>query len=301
DAAMLIWLDNDTNVLGKPNENFARELQDLFTQGLNDIVTGQQNYTEQDVKEIARAFTGWNFHVNRAGGGFVPTFALNASQHDNGPKTVYGNTANYTGEDIITIVSARPATARFLTKKLFDFFVYPIDVTSSDDKSTIDKFASVYLSNDHSIQALVRSIFVSDEFYSDRAFFALVKQPAEFVVGVIRMLGGKYDPGTNVGSTTRESNTLTVSSRNMGQDLFGPPDVAGWDLNLGWVNTSGALERFNYANTFLTNRNTTVPGIYITNDQLRPHVKSSTKKTVKNFLSALGPLSVGGGTIRNLR
>lgn len=295
DAAMLIWLDNITNVLGKPNENFGRELQELFTMGIRDVVTDDQNYTEQDVKEVARAFTGWNYQRRSP----FP-FQLNASQHDNGSKSIYTGTAwaqtgNLSGEDVITIISARPATARYLTWKLFNFFVYPV-TNSSADKATIDKFAKVYLNNNHSIKELVRAIFTSDEFFSERAFFSLIKQPVELVVGAIRMLGGTYNQGTNA----RASNTLSQLSRNIGQDLFAPPDVAGWDPNLAWVNTASMLERFNFANTYVTNRNTTNPGIFVTNDQLKSITKPSSKKTVKRFLSRLGPLSVGDalGTLR---
>lgn len=290
DAAMLIWLDTITNVLGRANENFGRELQELFTMGINDVVTGEQNYTEQDVKEVARAFTGWDY-VRRA----PFAFQLKNNQHDNGAKTIYGVTNNYSGEDVITIISARPATARYLTWKLFNFFVYPV-TNSSADKATIDKFSKVYLNNNHSIKELVRAIFTSDEFFSERAFFSLIKQPAELVVGAVRMLGGTYNAGTNA----RGSNTLSQLSRNMGQDLFGPPDVAGWDANLAWVNTASMLDRFNFANTYLSNRNTTNPGVFVTNDQLKSITKPSSKKTVKRFLSRLGPLSVGEalGTLR---
>ena len=295
DPAMLIWLDNITNVLGRPNENFGRELQELFTMGIKDVVTGEQNYTEQDVQEVARAFTGWNYRRQQP----FP-FQLNAGQHDNGNKTIFAGTpwattGNLSGEDVITIICARPATARYITWKLFNFFVYPM-TGSASDKATIDRFAKVYLNNNHSIKELVRAIFTSDEFFSERAFFSLVKQPVELIVGAIRMLGGTYNQGT----ADRRSNTPAQLARNMGQDLFGPPDVAGWDFNLGWVNTASMLERFNFANTFLSNRNTTNPGIFVTNDQLKSITKPAAKKTVKRFLSRLGPLSVGGalGTLR---
>ena len=292
---MLIWLDNITNVLGRANENFARELQELFTMGIRDVVTGEENYTEQDVQEIARAFTGWNY-VRRQ----PFAFQLNAGQHDNGSKTIFTGTpwatsGNLSGEDVITIICARPATARYLTWKLFNFFVYPM-TGSAADKATIDKFAKVYLDNNHSVKALVRAIFTSDEFFSERAFFSLVKQPVELVVGAIRMLGGTYNQGTNA----RGSNILAQLARNMGQDLFNPPDVAGWEFNLGWVNTASMLERFNFANAYLSNRNTTNPGIFVTNDQLKSISKPASKKTVKKFLARLGPLSVGEalGTLR---
>jgi uncharacterized protein (DUF1800 family) len=297
DPAMLVWLDGTTNVLGNANENFGRELQELFTMGINDLMNGTPNYTEQDVKEVARAFTGWKFSTNRQGGQISYNFFVQANQHDNTAKTIYGQTANFTGEDVITVVSARPATAHYLTWKLFNFFVYPL-TTSSQDKATIDKFSKIYLNNNHSIKELVRAIFTSDEFFSERALFGLVKQPVELIVGAIRMLGATFNPGT---SDRRGNATLLQnSSRNMGQDMFGPPDVAGWDLHLGWVNTAGMLERFNYANNLSTNRNTTNPGAFLTLDQLKANTKKNAKKTVKQFFSVLGPIGPGSSVRKKM-
>lgn len=299
DPAMLIWLDNITNVLGSANENFGRELQELFTMGINDVVTGDPNYTEQDVKEVARCFTGWSYQRRQP----FP-FQLNANQHDNGSKTIFANTpwqtsGNLDGDDVISVISGRPATARYLTWKLFNFFVYPV-TGSTADKATIDKFSKIYLNNNHSIKELVRAIFTSDEFFSERALFSLVKQPVEIVVGAVRMLGATYNPGTP-GNRGGGVSVPPTSSRNMGQDLFGPPDVAGWDFNLGWVNTASMLERFNYTNAFVTNRNANGLGAIVTVNQLRVYTRSSTKKTVKQFFSALGPLSPGSATRKKLQ
>lgn len=291
DPAMLVWLDGTTNVLGSPNENFAREIQELFTMGVNDVVTGAPNYTEQDVKEIARAFTGGKFRRDRAGAGLTFSFFKADNQVDKGSKTIYGQTANFTWEDVITILSARRSTARYLVKELFEFFVYPL-TSSAADKQTIEKFADVYMNKDHSIKELIRAIFTSDEFFSDRARFALVKQPVELVVGAIRMLGGTYNPGT--WERGQSSNTLAGSTRSMGQDLFNPPDVNGWDLHLGWVNTASMLDRFNFSNLFVTNRRFENPGVFVTIDQLKKYTKTSSKKTVKKFLSVLGPLPTDG-------
>jgi len=245
------------------------------------------------VKEVARAFTGWNY-VRRP----PFNFQLNANQHDNGTKTIYGQQSNFSGQDVITIISGRPATARYLTWKLFNFFVYPV-TNSSADKATIDKFSKVYINNNHSIKELVRAIFVSDEFFSERAFFSLVKQPVELVVGAVRMLGASYNPGTpnNRGGSSVPPN----SARNMGQDIFAPPDVAGFDSNLGWVNTASMLERFNYTNIFATNRNTTNPGVSVSNDKLKGYTKGNSKKTVKKFFSVLGPLNPGTSTRKMLQ
>ena len=298
DAAMLIWLDGIQNVKGSPNENFARELQELFTMGITDVVTGEANYTEDDVKEIARAFTGGKIRFARGSADpFAFEFFVNPAEHDNTAKTVYGATANYSADDIITIVSARRSTARYLVKKLFDFFVYPI-TSSSADRQTVEKFANIYLSSNHSIRELVRAIFVSDEFYSDRARFALVKQPAELIVGAIRMLGALYNPGNY--EPRNQSNILAALSIFLGQELFNPPDVAGWNLNLGWINTATLLNRFTYADLLVISRtrDLSAPGLWLSHEQLRRYTKANPKKTVKKFLSVLGPLNVDAKMVR---
>ncbi|HYP28149.1 MAG TPA: DUF1800 domain-containing protein [Blastocatellia bacterium] len=299
DPAMLVWLDGVTNILGSPNENWARELQELFTMGINDVVTGQPNYTEDDVKEIARAFTGGKFRVVRGSEDrFNLEFFVAANQHDNGAKTIYGQTAQFDWEDVIEIVCARRATARHLVKEIFEFFVYPL-TSSPADKATIEKFADVYEDEDHSIKELMRAIFVSDEFFGGRARFGLIKQPAELVVGAVRMLGGQYSPGTF--DRRGASNVLYQSARVMGQDIFNPPDVNGWDLHLGWINTATVLDRFNFSNNFVNNRRTDQPGAYVTNEQLGKYTKPTAKKTVKKFLSVLGPLKVTGNAVPTLK
>jgi uncharacterized protein (DUF1800 family) len=298
DPAMLFWLDGITNVRGKPNENFARELQELFTLGINDVVTGEPNYSEQDVKEIARTYTGWKFFLPRDNPNpYDYRFFINPPEHDNGPKTIYGQTANYSGEDIVMILSAKRSTARFLVKKLFDFFVYPL-TSSASDQATIEKFAGVYLAQNHSIKELVRAVFTSDEFFSDRARFALVKSPVELIVGTIRMLGVRHVSGTY---RTGE-NILTAVSVFLGQELFNPPSVAGWNLNLGWINTSTMLNRFTFADLVAINRGNpqNSPGIYLDHAVLKRQTKATAKKTVKNFLSLLGPLAVDPKTVKSL-
>jgi uncharacterized protein (DUF1800 family) len=302
DPAMLIWLDGITSVKLKANENWGRELLELFTMGITDGVTGEPNYTENDVKEIARAFTGWKFF----GPGrtdpdrFNYRFFVNPNEFDNTLKTVFGQTANFTGDDIITIVSAKRATARFLVRKLFAFFAYPL-TTSAADKATIEKFADVYISNNHSVRELVRAIFTSDEFFSERAQFGLVKSPVELIVGAVRMLGALYNPG-RVGRD-QVSYILPQFSTFLGQELFNPPDVAGWNLNLGWINTASLLNRFTYADFLLISRtrDLNAPGLWVAHEQLRRYTKGNTKKTVKKLLSVLGPLEVDAATLRSLR
>jgi uncharacterized protein (DUF1800 family) len=307
DPAMLLWLDGVTNVRGKPNENFARELQELFTMGITDVVTGESNYAEEDVKEISRAFTGWKFfHPRIDPNPFNYQFVVVDQEHDNTIKTIYSGTpwartGNLDGGDVIGIICARRATARYLVKKLFQFFVYPLDATPTD-KATIEKFADVYMSRNHSIKELVRAIFISDDFFSVRARFALVKSPAELIVGPIRMLGARYNPGTSAREGA-SNNTLAAISIFLGQELFNPPDVAGWKLNLGWINTSTLLNRFTYADLLAINRtrDPNAPGLWLSHEQLNSFAKKNSKKTVKKLLSVLGPLEVDGEMISVLR
>jgi uncharacterized protein (DUF1800 family) len=301
DPAMLVWLDGITSVRGRPNENFARELQELFTMGIDDVVTGETNYTEDDVKEIARAFTGWKIAPPRgAANPYGFTFLVNPDEHDNTTKTIYSQSSNFGGEDIIAIIAARRATARFLAKKLIEAFVYPLAGASSD-KATIEKFADIYISSNHSMKELARAIFTSEEFFSERARFGLVKSPVELIVGAIRMLGARYNPGT---STRQEnSNILAGVSALLGQELFNPPDVSGWPRGLSWINTANLLMRFTYADliAIYRTRDPNLPGLWLTQEQLRNYSKASAKKTVKTFLSVLGPLIVDGPTNKALR
>jgi uncharacterized protein (DUF1800 family) len=296
DPAMLTWLDGITNVRGRPNENFARELQELFSMGIFDVVTGEPNYTEEDIKEIARAFTGWRFRTDRQSSQISYQWFVQANNHDNGPKRIFGDTANFSGEDVVTLISARRSTARFLAWKLFNFFVYPM-TNSAADKATIEKFADVYMQGDHSMKSLLRAIFTSDEFFSQRAFFSLIKSPIELVVGGVRMIG-QYVPGP---PGRQSSNVLFNLAARMGQSLYDPPDVDGWDGGPLWVNTSYMLERFNFANSLATNRNTTNPGMFISVNQLSKYTKKNAKKTVKKFLSVLGPLDVENSVQATLR
>jgi uncharacterized protein (DUF1800 family) len=301
DPAMLVWLDGITSVRGRPNENFARELQELFTMGINDVVTGERNYTEDDVKEVARAFTGWKIAPPRgAANPYGFTFLVNPDDHDNTTKTVYGQSANFGGEDIVAVISARKATARFLAKKLIEAFVYPL-TGSSTDKATIEKFADIYFSTNHSMKELARAIFSSDEFFSERARFGLVKSPVELIVGAIRMLGARYNPGTS--ASQENANILAGVSGLLGQELFNPPDVSGWPHGLGWINTAYLLMRFTYADliAIFRTRDLNSPGLWLTPDQLRSYTKGNAKKTVKSFLSLLGPLVVDGPATKALR
>src|SRR5262249_457918 len=263
--------------------------EELFTMGTHDVVTGDANYSERDVKEIARAFTGWKFkqkHDKR----YKYSFFVQSDQHDNTAKTIYGQTANFSGEDVIEVICGRRATARFLVKKLFEFFVYPLG-DSNADHATIEKFATVYFSADHSIKSLVRSIFVSDEFFSDRARFGLVKSPAQLTVSLIRMLGVKYNPG----NLQNGDFGLYETFKRMGFDLLNPFDVSGWRLNLGWLSTATVLQRYNFVTDLLSQREPDkhALGAILSDDQVKSFANLDAAQTVRNILNLLGPLNVG--------
>jgi uncharacterized protein (DUF1800 family) len=290
DPAMMDWLDTLRSIARNPNENFARELQELFTMGITDAVTGEPNYTQKDVSEIARAFTGWRYKPKKKN---RYIFIVSEENHDNGAKTIYGQTANFTGEDVVTLICRRRSTGRFLVKRLFEFFVYPL-TTSDDDRATIDKFASVYMDSDHSIKALVRAIFISDEFFSARARFALVKNPAEFLAGTMRMLELPHNAFIR----------LVEFMEPLGLELFNPPDVNGWPMHLGWINTESLLARYNLANDLVTTREqpvNAIPKFPTTPKELfKRFAAPSARQTVENVLSALGLVQVGSETIQSL-
>jgi uncharacterized protein (DUF1800 family) len=221
DPAMLVWLDNKSNYANNVNENYARELMELFTTGVLDK-NGTPNYTEDDVKEVARSFTGWSTHDGE--------FLFKADKHDEGSKTVKGVTGNLDGTDVIDILVNDAATARRIPQKLFSYFAYPITLQDT----VCDDLQDVYEASNGSIPAILDAIFRHDAFWSPEAERAIVKSPVQYMVGSLRMLQGKvHGKGWDVGATLQ----------GLGQALYNPPSVFGWKEGLPWVGTSGMLER----------------------------------------------------------
>jgi uncharacterized protein (DUF1800 family) len=240
DPAMLVWLDNSTNKVGRPNENYARELMELFTLGIG-------NYSQVDVTEVARALTGWTVaNYNRATDYNLATFLDRASDHDNGSKTILGATGNWNGYDAIGIIVNRTDAAgsvpgRFIGGRLWAFFA-----GTDASPAVTDALQQVYTSSGHSIREVVRSILLHEEFYAPYAVKAWVRSPVEFAVASVRMLGGASDFST-------PANSLP----GMGQVLFNPPDAKGWDWGMSWVNTGSLFARAALANTLASNRGST--------------------------------------------
>jgi uncharacterized protein (DUF1800 family) len=228
DPAMLRYLDNNVNVKAHPNENYARELMELFTLGLG-------NYTERDIRESARAFTGWTYRLDRETG--YGTFLANAKQHDEGTKTFLGRTGTFDGADIVRIIFEQPAAPRFLASKLLAFFVY-----EDPEPALVDQVAALIVRKGFVLQTVLSTLLRSEVFYSDRAYRALVKSPVEFVVGTHQLFGiAQIVP--------LELATL----RTMGQVLLYPPNVKGWDGGAAWINSQTVLTRENFANAVAQN------------------------------------------------
>ncbi|MDE3094459.1 MAG: DUF1800 domain-containing protein [Chloroflexota bacterium] len=218
DPAMMLWLDIETSRKGHPNENYPRELMELFTLGVG-------NYTEQDVRESARAHTGYS--LNRAD----YTFVFRPALHDNGQKTFLGQTGNWDADSIVDIILKQPAAGDHFARKLFEFFAYP-----APDAATLKPIAGVARSSGFDTRAVVRAVLTSDAFYAPQAYRAIVKSPTDYVVGAARLLG--------VESNGR---ALAGASRLMGQVLFNPPNVAGWPGGRTWIGTSTWFARVNFA------------------------------------------------------
>lgn len=213
-AAMLNFLNNNQNRKDHPNENFAREVMELFTMG-----RGQ--YREQDIKEAARAFTGWGATL---GGEFV----LRRMQHDDGEKIFLGRKGNFDGDDIIDILLEQPATARFITGKIYRFFVQ-----EQVDADRVEMLAKSFYASGYDISKLLNSIFTSDWFYDQRNMGNRIKSPIELLVGMRRQLP----------FTMQDESAQLVFQKLLGQILFYPPNVAGWPGGRTWIDSSSLLFR----------------------------------------------------------
>ncbi len=223
DPAMLRWLDSNSNIKSHPNENYAREVMELFSLGVG-------HYTEHDIREAARAFTGWHMDGEK--------FEFNAQEHDYGSKTVLGRTGKLDGSDIIDVLLEQPACAEFLVRKLYAFL---ISETQSPSPAFLEPLCEQLRRSDYDIGLLVRTMLSSRHFFSDYAFRQRIKSPAEFVVGAVRAVADFKDPNLNI-----PPQALATKLDTMGQALFAPPNVKGWPGAQAWLNTSTILARENF-------------------------------------------------------
>jgi uncharacterized protein (DUF1800 family) len=258
DVAMLIWLDGRTNTKAAPQENFAREIMELFTMGVG-------HYTEPDVYAGARVFTGWNVQRLRAdqtppgttiADAFYYTFFYDASAHETSAKTfsfpIYADGSRtiparsaadgmQDGLDLIAALAANPNTARYLAAKLYRFFVSEF---RPPDPAFVDRIASVYLESRYDMRAVVREIFLSPQFWDDSAFYTRYAWPVEYVVRAMKDVGW-------AGFSVDDARDAMFA---MGQDLYEPPDVAGWPAGQTWFSSGPMLARLNFASILAANQ-----------------------------------------------
>lgn len=235
DPAMMLYLDTETNRKGRPNENYARELMELFTTGIG-------HYTEDDVRESARAFTGWTLSASAKDRRNATASNFVARYHDDGLKTFMGKTGNLTGDDIVEMLVPLRATAERLGARLFSFFAYP-----NPDQAVVHHLADVFQQSRYSVRAVVGEIFGMDAFYSEKAYRALVKSPAEYVAQSLRGLGAVSPSPSGGGQGGVVFGQAATAMAPMGQILFYPPNVAGWPGGASWINSSTLLSRVNFA------------------------------------------------------
>jgi uncharacterized protein (DUF1800 family) len=323
DPEMLRYLNGNTNYKAHPNENYGRELMEIYTCGIGPI--HKPNYTEDDVKAAARAFSGWNLRQGE--------FYFNPNQHDNDPKTFLGKTGNWNGDDIVDILVAHPGTANRLCTQLWEYFAY-----SDPEPQVLEALTQTYYSSGYDIRAVMSKILHSKAFYSDKARFAVIKSPAQYVVGTIKMLGLSksvelalsditpanemaYQPAATtmpaapaapITPTTPAVTPpqaagrklailagLPTAMRSMGQDLLAPPTVKGWDGGEAWINTSTLLARVNFANVISNSRQLFGGQVLQLTSYLQQN--SLTPETWVDYLmETLGPLPLTPATRQTL-
>ena len=287
DPAMIYWLDNCDNHASAVNENWGRELLELFSLGVG-------NYTEVDVRECSRAFTGWTIQPKLPRGPIGRHdwfFQYKEEDHDDGEKTFLGETGNLNGEDIIRIISEQPATAQFIARHLYNFFVADEAqvpawaVTPPLDPEAIDLLADTLVESNYDIRSTLRVLFNSDFFKNAR--FARLKSPTEVVVGTLRLVGGAEFPAPGIGDLSRQPSY-------MGQDLLNPPSVEGWHTGAEWINSGSLMRRVNFTADLVGDVER--PGIKSLVDRLQSQGDRTVEKVVDGCLDLMGPLEVQPGS-----
>ncbi len=285
DPAMNYWLDNCENHSDQPNENWGRELLELFSMGVG-------NYTEEDIKNAARAFTGWTFEQPvplYPFGNYESSFIYDEDDHDDGVKTFLGQKGNLNGEDIIEIICTQRATARFISRHIYTFFVedepqvHTWSIEHPRNPEAIDAMTDVFLETGGDIKSLLRYVFNSEFFKQSQ--FKKVKSPAEIVSGTIK-LAGTYGVFPEIGETVAKLHSAVTV---MGQELMNPPTVEGWHTGSEWIDGGTLTERVNFAvNQF---DDTSTPGFQEILGRLGDAVKG--EDLLEKCLELLGPLQLG--------
>ena len=302
DPAMIIWLDNHTNHKDSINENYGREILELFSMGVG-------NYTEDDIKECARAFTGWSVK----NGEYMAMMAMKDSiwpygriqwhhefrdhDHDGGDKTFLGEYGPFGGEDVVSIICRQPATARFVARHLYNFFVadeVPVPQWSDTPPrapDAIDYLADSYFRHDHDLRAVLRDLFNADFFKESQ--FTRVKSPTEVVVGALRRTGEYRTPNG------ADNGIFVVMEETgfMGQKLLDPPSVEGWHTGEEWITSGSLVDRVNFVAQRMSDPSN--PGVRRMADRAAAATDADPESLVSACLDVMGPLDVDSDT-RNL-
>ena len=289
--AMIYWLDNNENHADRINENWGRELLELFSMGVG-------NYTETDVRECSRAFTGWTMSPKLPRfpmGRFDWFFEYRDEDHDQGEKTFLGHAGNLSGQDIIEIICKQPATIRFIARHLYNFFVadepqVPAwSVKAPIDPGAVNILADALAESDLDIRYTLRVLFNSEFFKNAR--FKKLNSPAEVVIGTLRLVGGSDFPGPGFGNLSRQTGY-------MGQELLNPPSVEGWHTGIEWINSGSLMRRTNFFTDTISI--TSRPGIKKMVAWVRKQEIKSAEEFVDVCLSLFGPLEIDKPTHEEL-
>ncbi len=289
--AMIFWLDNNGNHRGAINENWGRELLELFSMGVG-------NYSEDDIKEASRAFTGWTIGPKiprNPLGRFYWSFEYRPEDHDDGEKTFLGQTGAFNGDDIIGIVVNQPATARFLARHLYNFFVADEpqvpswNITPPNDPAAVDALIDTYNQTGGDVRAMLRTLLNSDFFKAAR--YSRVKSPAELVVGTAKLVGNYQGPRPGF-------NQLAFECAYQGQELLNPPSVESWHTGAEWIDGGALVRRVNFAAGLLGN--TSLPGVQSIIGNLQERGTMTPAQLVEACLELAGPVEVGEATYSEL-
>ncbi len=292
DPAMIIWLDNNDNHDGAINENYGRELLELFSMGIG-------NYSEDDIKEASRAFTGWTlknaeYMSMRAMkdsiwpyGRIAWHFEFRDDDHDTGEKRFLGERGELNGEDVVDIICRQEATARFICTRLFQFFA--ADSISEEGEQAIEQMMASYFESGYEIRSVLRTLFNSEYFRGEAARYARVKAPVETVVGAIRMAGSYREPTLGV-------NQLANQAFFMGQGLLQPPTVEGWHEGVEWIDSGSLVERVNFAAKELGNPDNSGVRSIANRLALDGGSRQSPAQLVDGCLDLMGPIQVEDDT-----
>ena len=289
--AMIFWLDNNENHRDAVNENWGRELLELFSMGVS-------NYTEVDVRECSRAFTGWTIQAKlprQPFGRFPWRFDYLAEDHDDGEKTFLGETGNFNGEDIIDIIVRQPATARFICRHLYNFLVaddvqvpaWTID--PAPDEEALDTMITTFQESNYEMKPLLRMMLKSEFFKNAR--FAKIKSPAEVVAGTLKMVGTFQFPEPNI----RE---IGPESGYMGQQLLNPPSVEGWQTGTEWINSGSLLARVNFVADRVADPS--LPGMKRIIQHMKEDGVTTPEQLLESCLEHLGFVELGKETREQL-